>query len=245
MQYFSCATLICMEYDKSATWQMFDHMYRSYDKVNSILSLNQDHRWRRYMASHLPDDNSCMHILDVATGTGEQLISLFESSPDIDKITAIDLSDNMLKKASSKLESKPYSNKVTLQKADATDLPFKDNSFDVVTMTFGIRNVSNMTKALQESARVLKSSGRLLILEFSVPEKGYIKPFYSIYMNKVVPAIVYLLGLDTYPYKYLAASIRDFPVREEFSKTIKENNFTNCEYYNLFFGSVTLYIGKK
>ncbi len=148
---------------------MFDRIAGTYDSVNRVLSMGQDLRWRKVVADRVPlSQNLC--VLDIATGTGDLLISMCQQRPNISKAHGVDLAEKMLAIGQKKISTLGLSSKIFLQKADAAKLPFLDATFDVVSISFGIRNFTAMTQALKEIARVLKPGGTLLILEFSLPK---------------------------------------------------------------------------
>lgn len=176
-------------HDKTPTsWQLFDKIASTYDSINRILSFGRDQKWRRTLAHHLPQQKN-LKILDLATGTADQIISLFlDEKKSIQKAIGLDLSTEMLEIAKKKISEKPYKDKIQFLKASAEKIPLEKETFDAVTLSFGIRNIPNPKLALCEIHRVLKQNGRCLILEFSLPPAP-IRPFYLFYLRKILPRI--------------------------------------------------------
>lgn len=225
------------------SWKMFDRISATYDRINRILSLGMDQRWRREVAKWLPLKPH-LQILDLATGTGDQLFSLFESDAPIALAKGIDLAGDMLKIAEKKAEAKPYSKRIEWCKGDAEKIPFPDASFDAVTFSFGIRNVGNPLRSLQEIYRVLKPQGRCLILEFSLPNPPF-RPIYLFYLRHLLPRIGKALSKHPAAYRYLNETIESFPSGIAFCKLLEQASFPNPIVKSMAFGAVTLYIGEK
>ncbi len=223
---------------------MFNTISRRYDTINRILSLGQDKSWRKKMAKQLPRKDM-IHLLDLATGTADQIISLFENSPQIEKAVGIDMAEKMIALAKKKMAPKPFSGKVKFLCANAEELPFEDDMFDVVTISFGIRNFENKEKALKEIHRVLKKEGRLLILEFSLPPHQVMKKFHLFYLRHILPIIGGMLSKSKKSYEYLNQTIETFPYGKDFLNLLKEHNFRKPSSKPLFFGAVSLYQADK
>ncbi len=219
-------------------WKMFDIISPTYDQVNRILSLGMDQRWRKMVAKHLPLKNN-LKILDIATGTGDQALALLKSKAPIQSIIGIDLSTEMLEIAKKKGLSK-----TEFLRADAEKLPFQNGSFDAVTFSFGIRNVTDPLISLKETHRVLKPRGRALILEFSLPPKP-IRGFYLFYLRHLLPRIGGLLSRKPDAYRYLNQTIEHFPSGKDFCLLMKKVGFTRLRAIPMALGGVTLYIGEK
>lgn len=165
---------------------MFNQIANTYDKTNRILSLGMDLRWRKRVAKYLPDAKK-MHLLDLATGTADQLIALFESkSTSIRSAIGLDIAAEMLLLGEQKIQTKPYAKQIELQIGDAMHLPFEKGSFHACTFSFGIRNVKDPLHSLEEIFRVLKPNGRCLILEFSLPPPPFKWP-YLFYLRRILP----------------------------------------------------------
>lgn len=182
---------------------MFNTIAPRYDFLNHLLSLRQDYRWRRKLAARIAD-RANLKLLDVATGTGDVIAACMQNKKNPPHCTGIDIATNMLSRAHTKLDPS-----VNLQQMSATSLSFIDNSFDVVTIAFGLRNVSDQRKALQEFHRVLKKDGQLLILEFFNLESGFFAPFFNFYSRQLLPRIASLFS-DKAAYQYLPHSVANF-----------------------------------
>jgi demethylmenaquinone methyltransferase/2-methoxy-6-polyprenyl-1,4-benzoquinol methylase len=225
---------------KTDAWKIFDQISKKYDIINRVLSLGQDTRWRKKVARNLPLKPH-LQILDLATGTADQLIAIFNSKASIQKAVGIDLSKEMLKIGRKKIERYP---KATLIHGDAQKIPFDDAMFDAATFSFGIRNVESPLTSLKDIHRVLKPNGRCLILEFSMPPK-WIRPFFLFYLRKVLPKLGGFLSKNLEAYRYLNRTIESFPSGKEFLSIMDEAGFHSLRKISMNFGSVTLYIGDK
>ncbi len=237
---------------------MFNRIAPDYDFLNHLLSLNIDKYWRKKMTKFLvnyatENNKTQLEVLDIACGTGDSSIALYKSGF---KVTGADISKNMLDIAIAKNEklgqgsSKKLSGskKITLPEyhlASAEELPFADNSFDAVTISFGIRNFNNRDKCLAEIYRVIKPNGVLTILEFAKPRNPIIKFGYNLYFNNILPAIGGIISKDKGAYKYLAESVEHFPKYEMFTKGFIQAEFKETKYNIYSFGIAVLYTGKK
>jgi demethylmenaquinone methyltransferase / 2-methoxy-6-polyprenyl-1,4-benzoquinol methylase len=219
-------------------WKMFDRISPTYDKTNRIVSFGMDQKWRKKVAAFLPPYKN-LKILDLATGTGDQALALIKSQASIQSITGIDLSSEMLEIAKQKIPSK-----MEFIRADAEKLPFQSMSFDAATFSFGIRNVTDPSRSLKEIHRVLKTKGRCLILEFSLPPKP-IRGFFLFYLRHILPRIAGLISKNYSAYKYLNETIEHFPSGKDFCLLMKEAGFTRLREIPMNLGSVTLYVGEK
>jgi demethylmenaquinone methyltransferase / 2-methoxy-6-polyprenyl-1,4-benzoquinol methylase len=228
--------------EEQPVFEIFDTIAPTYDRTNRILSGGIDLYWRRKMASLIPPTEK-IKLLDLATGTGDQLLSLLKNSSRIHQAVGIDLAEEMLKIGRTKL--KAYDHLVTLQKASATAIPYLENTFDCATMSFGIRNVDNVPGCLREIYRVLRPKGRALILEFSLPTNKWVQKTYLLYLNKLLPHIGRLISAHEMAYSYLARTIQAFPQAEAFCKLMEEAGFSHVKAHPLTFGIVTIYQGEK
>ncbi len=227
---------------KQPVFEIFDDIAPTYDRTNRILSGGIDLYWRRKMASLLPSAEK-IKLLDLATGTGDQLLSLLKNSKKIDQAIGIDLAEEMLKIGRAKL--KAYDHLVTLKQASATAIPYLENTFNCATMSFGIRNVDNVPGCLREIYRVLRPEGKALILEFSLPTNRWIQKAYLLYLNKLLPHIGRLISAHKQAYTYLARTIQAFPQAGAFCKLMEEAGFSHVKAHPLTFGIVTIYQGEK
>jgi demethylmenaquinone methyltransferase/2-methoxy-6-polyprenyl-1,4-benzoquinol methylase len=223
---------------------MFDRIAGRYDLLNRLLSFRQDVRWRKKLMQHVPADAK-LQILDIATGTADVLLSLFKQSKNLDKGVGVDLAREMLKFGRTKIEKQQKENQIVLFPADAMYLPFKDNCFHLVTIAFGIRNVLNLSQGLLEMNRVIKSGGRLLILEFSLPVNRIVRQIYLFYFRRILPAIGGLISGDMNAYNYLNQTVETFPYGEKFCTLMMEAGFTDVISVPLTLGIASIYIGNK
>ena len=220
---------------KTSVSKMFDAISPSYDRVNRIVSLGLDLRWRRSLANHLPHQDP-LELLDLATGTGDQIAALLERKVPLRRAVGIDLSLGMLALAKKKFPQ------IDFLEANAEALPFSDGSFDLCTFSFGIRNVQNPLAALAEMRRVTKPGGRCLILEFSLP-KGWFRIPYLFYARHLLPFLGGLLSGNRSAYRYLNKSIEQFAQPETFLSWMRKTGWTRCIAVPFLFGAVTLYRG--
>ncbi len=232
-----------MTHSKENVWKMFDAISSSYDRINSILSFGMDRGWRKRVALHLPERKN-LDLLDLATGTGDQLIACMENGALVKSAVGIDLASFMLDQAQTKIGSKPYHTKVKFQRADALKLPFRENSFDAATFSFGIRNVPDPASALKEIGRVLKPGGRCLILEFSLPPEP-LKTLHLFYLRRILPHVGGFFSKNKAAYRYLNETIETFPCGAAFCSLMKSAHFGSIRQIPMALGAVTLYLGEK
>lgn len=225
-------------------WKMFDQISPTYDCVNRVMTFGFDQLWRKKLCTFLPPHKG-QHILDCATGTGDQIIALLEKNPEIASVVGIDLAAAMLEIGKQKIEKKPYKDKVTFQVASALAAPFSDNHFDCVTISFGIRNVTDVMAAFQEFRRVLKPGGRVLILEGTIPHQKWLKAFHLFYLRKFLPRIGGIISRNTDAYRYLNKTIETFPQGERFCGLMRAAGFVKVKANPVFGGIVTVYQGDK
>jgi demethylmenaquinone methyltransferase/2-methoxy-6-polyprenyl-1,4-benzoquinol methylase len=221
---------------------MFDRIAPKYDLLNKVLSMGVDKGWRKKMVAELkklqPDT-----LLDIATGTADVAIACMKLKPST--ITGIDISALMLAEGQIKIEALGYANQITLQQADSEDLPFADNTFDAITVAFGVRNFQNLEKGLSEIKRVLKPNGKLVVLEFSKPKSRFIRLFYNLYMKVITPNIGKLFSKNKSAYSYLDASIKKFPEGNEFKSILDSIGYFQSSYKPLSFGICSIYCAIK
>lgn len=225
-------------------WLMFDRIAGRYDLLNRLLSFGQDIRWRKQVARFLANHNK-QYILDLATGTGDQLLYLFESSNKIDRAIGTDLASNMLDIGKKKVKKRQLSNKISLQEGDAESIKFPDDTFDAVTISFGIRNVVNVSQSLSEMYRVLKPNGRVLVLEFSIPYNRLMRKIYLLYFRYFLPMCGSVISGDGYAYQYLNETVETFPYGNDFCHLLVSAGFQNVYMHPMTFGITTIYVGEK
>jgi len=227
---------------KEQVAEMFDNISERYDLLNHVLSLSIDKGWRKKVVRMVEAKKPKM-ILDVATGTADLAIALEKAHPD--KITGIDISNGMLEVGRKKVADKGLSKIITLEQADSENLPFPDNTFDAITVAFGVRNFENLKKGLSEMNRVLKPGGHLLVLEFSQPQKFPFKQLYNFYFKNILPTIGKLISKDPRAYTYLPESVQAFPHGEAFMGILKECGYQAGARIPLTFGIASIYEGLK
>ena len=226
--------------DQRQITTMFDDIAPHYDKLNHLLSCSIDKRWRKRLSKAIAKYQP-LTILDVATGTADQAIQLAHDYPQA-TITGIDLSEKMLEIGRKKTEQQRLDDHIHLTTGDATALPYKDNSFDVVTVSFGVRNFSDLNQGLQEMQRVTKDQGMVAVLEFSEPRSWFRLP-YRIYFNQILPHIGKAVSKHDTAYTYLPASVAAFPDPEDFTRLLEAAGFRNIQRQSLSGGIATLYTG--
>ena len=224
---------------KTLVTRLFNDIAKSYDFFNHFFSFGVDFYWRSRLVKKINPSKTDV-VLDVATGTGDVA---FKLSPKSKSITGIDIASNMIKLANIKRIKKNAKNTNFLV-GDAENLPFSDNSFDLVTISYGYRNISNQIKALKEFNRILKPKGKLYILEFSEPTNFIVSPFYKFYSYKVMPFVASIFT-KKYAYDYLPESIDMFPNRKSIKKTIQDNGFKNVQIIDMTFGISTIFVAQK
>ncbi|MBP5797462.1 MAG: bifunctional demethylmenaquinone methyltransferase/2-methoxy-6-polyprenyl-1,4-benzoquinol methylase UbiE [Bacteroidales bacterium] len=226
--------------DQHTITTMFDDIAPHYDQLNHLLSLNIDKRWRKRLSQAITRQRP-LSILDVATGTADQAIQLAKDHPQA-SITGIDLSEKMLEIGKKKVAKKKLEERIHLLTGDASALPFDDDSFDAVTVSFGVRNFSNLEQGLQEMLRVTKDHGILAILEFSQPQNLFRIP-YRCYFNHLLPRIGQTVSKNNTAYTYLPASVAAFPNPEEFTRLLEVAGLRHIKRQTLSSGIATLYTG--
>lgn len=222
--------------------QMFDAIAGTYDFLNHLLSFGIDIYWRKKAVGLLKLSHS-LKILDIATGTGDFAIEAVKLNPQ--KIIGIDISEKMLSIAKEKIRKLHLEGKIKFQLADCENLPFENNSFDAVTVGFGVRNFENLDKGLKEMHRVLKKDGKIVILEFSKPKAFPIKNIFNFYFKNILPFIGKFISKNREAYAYLPQSVQNFPDGEEFLNIMKNTGFNNLQQIPLTFGIASIYIGGK
>ena len=228
---------------KEQVADMFDNIAYRYDFLNRFLSAGTDIWWRKKAIRQLKKLNP-KQILDVATGTADvaiMTISLLHP----DKITGIDISDGMLEIGRAKIKKHGLENSIELINGDSETIKFADNSFDAVTVAFGVRNFQHLEKGLSEIKRVLKPGGKLVVLEFSQPKTGGIKQLYNVYMKLVAPNVGKLFSKNRNAYKYLDESIKKFPEGKNFTLILDSLGYTNTYCKPLSLGICSIYCGEK
>jgi demethylmenaquinone methyltransferase / 2-methoxy-6-polyprenyl-1,4-benzoquinol methylase len=223
--------------------EMFNNIAHSYDLLNHSLSLGIDRLWRRRAINSLKA-HSPRQMLDVATGTGDFAI-LAARMLKPEKLTGIDISQGMIDEGLKKVEKAGLSGTVSLETADCMHLPFADNSFDAVTVAYGVRNFENLDLGLREMLRVLRPGGRLVIVELTTPERFPMKQLFALYSHTVFPLLGRLISRDDSAYKYLPATMRAFPHGNEMKEILRRAGFSDIAYNDFLLGINTLYTAAK
>lgn len=224
--------------------RMFDRIAGRYDLLNRLLSMRRDVAWRKKVGRLLPDKKS-ITLLDLATGTGDLILSLMNQNNCIDSGVGLDMSSGMLDIAQKKINSSDLKNKLTLVRSDASSIPFAGRSFDAVTIAFGIRNVIDVNVALKEMHRVLKPGGKVLILEFSLPPNRLIRSAYMFYFRHILPRIGSVISGDSQAYRYLNQTVETFPCGDDFLALMKQVNFDSVICHPQTLGIASIYEGVK
>ncbi|RDY58067.1 bifunctional demethylmenaquinone methyltransferase/2-methoxy-6-polyprenyl-1,4-benzoquinol methylase UbiE [Flagellimonas nanhaiensis] len=227
---------------KDQVKQMFDNISNNYDGLNRVISFGIDIKWRKRVVSILKKKQP-ENILDIATGTGDLAIAMVQTGAK--NIVGLDISPKMLEVGKSKIQEKKLDHHIKMVVGDSENLPFKDNTFDAVTVAFGVRNFENLEKGLQEIHRVLKSSGTLVILETSVPQKTPFKQGYRFYTKYVLPVIGKIFSKDRSAYTYLSESASVFPHGQEFNNILGKIGFIGIENKPQTFGVASIYVATK
>lgn len=222
---------------------MFDAIAGKYDFMNRALSLGIDRIWRRKAILFFATDKP-QHLLDVATGTGDMAL-LAAKLLQPQKITGIDLSENMLQIGKQKVAAAKQSTQIELLQGDSETINFGNDSFDGVMVAFGVRNFENLEQGLAEMWRVLKPGARLVVLEFSRPKWRIAKAFYNVYMGTVAPQLAGLFRQNKKAYQYLNESAKAFPDREAFVRILKDAGYTDTSFKPLSLGICCIYTGRK
>lgn len=223
--------------------KMFNRISPKYDRLNHLLSFNIDKTWRRKTAKAVAKSQP-ETILDLATGTADLAIALAKYNPKA-HIIGVDFSEKMLAIGKEKVKKQGLENQIDLRLGDAAALPFENQSFDAVTVAFGVRNFEDLQQGLSEICRVLKPNGQVFILEFSMPEKFPIKQAYQLYFKHILPKIGKQVSKDAWAYSYLPESVERFPKPATFLQTLYENGLHEATARSLTWGIATLYTARK
>ena len=228
---------------KQQVEEMFDNISSNYDFLNHFLSFGIDNIWRRKTIKIVAQNNPKL-ILDVATGTGD-LAFAAQKKINPDKIIGLDLSNGMLEVGREKIKKRNLDNKLEFIQGDSENLPFEDDFFDAVMVSFGVRNFENLNKGLSEIFRVLKKNGKIVVLEFSKPKKFPIKQSYNFYSKFILPIFGSLISKDKSAYHYLPESVAAFPEGEDFLIELEKVGFSTLKLKKLSGGISTIYYAIK
>ncbi len=227
--------------------RMFDNIAPAYDFMNRAMTLGIDRWWRRRAVSlvgrHV-ERVAAPRMLDIATGTGDFAIALHKRCPEA-MIHGIDLSEGMLNVGRKKVEQRHLSQAITFTRADALDLPFENDTFEAVTVAFGVRNFEHLDRGYAEMCRVLRSGGMVCVVELSTPTNRIIRWAYDLYTLHVIPFIGGLRSGDREAYRYLPRSIAAVPQAERMLELMSKAGFVDTHCHKLTFGTCSIYTAIK
>ena len=221
---------------------MFDTISGEYDSLNRVISFGIDIKWRKTVVEMIKDQKP-ENVLDIATGTGDLASNLVETQAK--KIIGLDISQGMLEIGKTKIKQQGLDHTIEMLVGDSENMPFEDNSFDAITVAFGIRNFENLEVGLKEILRVLKPEGTFVILETSVPTKFPFKQGYHLYTKYLLPLIGRMFSKDRNAYSYLSESASKFPYGEQLNNILREIGFINVKDFPQTFGVATIYKSSK
>ena len=225
--------------------EMFGQIAGRYDLLNHLLSLNVDRYWRWRTVRRVRPQGA-EPILDVCTGTGDLALAYWRSGRGRVPVVGADFCAPMLAIAEAKIHKAGAQGRITLVEADAQELPFPDDTFQIVSVAFGLRNVSDTDRGLAEMARVCRPGGRVAVLEFSLPKAWPVKKLYLAYFRHVLPRVGELLARNRQAaYNYLPASVGEFPQGQELAERMHRVGLGRVDIYPMTFGVATLYVGTK
>lgn len=235
-----------VEADKKADLvaDVFHSVAAKYDIMNDVMSFGIHRFWKRYTIE-VSGARPGMKVLDLAGGTGDLTAKFSHLVGDKGEVVLADINDSMLKVGRTKLRDRGIVNNVSYVQANAEALPFPDNHFDIITIAFGLRNVTDKDAALRSMNRVLKPGGKLLVLEFSKPQHSVMRKLYDLYSFKVLPKMGEMITKDAGSYEYLAESIRMHPDQDTLKQMMVDAGFEQVDYTNMTDGIVALHRGYK
>ena len=227
---------------KEKVREMFNGIAPKYDLLNHLLSMGIDRSWRRKAMRELERGRRDV-ILDIACGTGDFSIEALRHGAG--RVVGADISENMLAVAREKARAKGLEDRLDFRYGDSENLEFGDAVFDAVTVAFGVRNFEHLERGLSEMCRVLRPGGKVVILEFSTPERFPMKQLYRFYFRRILPRVGGMVSGDRSAYEYLPASVFAFPQGERFLEILRRCGFRDVARRRLTFGIATLYTGVK
>lgn len=227
---------------KEQVTKMFDTISKNYDGLNRVISFGIDVKWRKKVVAILKKEHP-ESILDIATGTGDLAIALIKTGAK--KIIGLDISPGMLAVGQEKVTTKKMDKTIEMVVGDSEDLSFGNDTFDAVTVSFGVRNFETLETGLAEILRVLKPKGTLVVLETSVPTKTPYRQGYAFYTKNILPLIGKIFSKDDSAYGYLSESASVFPHGETFNNILREIGFIEVTNKPQTFGVASIYIAKK
>jgi demethylmenaquinone methyltransferase / 2-methoxy-6-polyprenyl-1,4-benzoquinol methylase len=232
------------ENEAQSMGRMFDVIAPIYDLLNHLLSFGRDFSWRRRVAGRI-ETKRPIRLADLATGTADLLIAILRTHPNITEATGLDIAGKMLEIGRRKARRHGFADRVRFVQGDLTQAPFDAESFDVVTMAFGIRNTPDSDATLREVHRILKPGGQVLILEFSMPASPIMRRMHVLYLRLVVPLLGALLSGEPQAYRYLDKSIEAFHGPDAFCRLMKQAGFSQPTATPLTSGIASIYEGVR
>lgn len=222
---------------------LFSSIAPTYDFLNTFLSFNQDKRWRNRVIreAQVPQSGK---VLDLCTGTGKLAVTFLKKSP-AELVIGLDFSYEMLTIAQAMQHRIEYQNKISFIQADAIEIPFPDNTFDCITIAFGLRNIPDLPKLFQEMLRVTKPNGKMLALELTRPQNRVMYGIYYLYLHWYLPILGRLISKNKTAYTYLATTISQFYDREQIKQFMLDSGWTKVNNIQLTLGITTIYVGVK
>lgn len=230
--------------------EMFDSIAPAYDSMNSAMSFGLHRYWRRKALDAVSEEfnsDAPQRILDVACGTGDVTFDLNNRFPQTE-IVGLDLSEKMLDIARKRLAESAVpliTHRIKFEKGDCLKLAFDDNSFDLITVAYGVRNFEHLLKGIKEMTRVLRPGGRICIIELSEPTVRPIKAIYNVYSRHIIPIIGKMVSGDARAYSYLPESIAATPQRDQLADLMRQAGLSDCRWHSLTLGVITYYVGVK
>lgn len=228
---------------KSQVSSMFNRIAPYYDLLNRLLSLGIDRSWRKKAIAMLKEHDPKV-VLDVATGTADLALETARQLP-AEQIVGVDISTQMLDIGREKIAKKGLAKVIRLEEGDSENLPFENNTFDAITVAFGVRNFGNLEKGLSEMQRVLKPGGRLIVLEFSKPQTFPFRQIFNFYFKNILPLIGRVTSRDRKAYRYLYESVQAFPEGERFLSILTKTGFKSNRCIPLTLGVCSIYSAEK
>lgn len=223
--------------------EMFDSIAPAYDFMNRAMTMGIDKLWRRRGVKQLKK-GGVKHVLDVATGTGDLAVSIVKSIPG-SSVTGIDLSDGMLAVGREKVKALGLDDRIRFMQADCLDMPFDDDTFDAITVAYGVRNFERLIDGYREMYRVLKPGGMICVLELSTPRGIITRPLYNAYTRYVIPAVGRLISKDVRAYSYLPESIAAVAQGKDMCDIMTDAGFAEATFKPMTMGTCTLYVARK
>jgi demethylmenaquinone methyltransferase/2-methoxy-6-polyprenyl-1,4-benzoquinol methylase len=223
--------------------KLFDTIAPTYDFLNHLLSLRRDYYWRKMAVQELRGFDSW--ILDIATGTGDVAVEIVRQDRHQRKVFGLDFSEPMIKRAHQKITKMGLLRTIALSLGDAVSLPFRENTFGASIIAFGLRNIPHKEKALAEMVRVIKMGGKVIVLEFTFPQKGIIRRLYPVYFKRILPWVGGFISGDKGAYAYLPESVHHFPLAKDYENLLRNSGLDGVTSRRLTSGIASIITGTK